>query len=87
MIGVLPEIVDLAVDDAWRGDAVLGLGDLQGVSVENGVARIFLQHVQGLGVLDVDPVHGLFAVGVFEPEVGIVLIRWLRMNHAGQRGE
>ena len=72
VIGILPEIINLAADEIADRDAVLGLGDVQRLFVILGVARIGLEHSGRPGVVLLDPLHGLGRGNVLEPDVGVV---------------
>ena len=71
VIGVLPEIVDLAMDEARHGDAVLRAGNLQRLRVKRGIARVGLQPRCGHGIMLLDPRHRARRRDIFEPDVGI----------------
>ncbi len=72
VVGVLPEVAQGPVAfDGDGGDAVLGRGDLQGVGVEAGIARVVLQLRQGPGVLGPGELQRLRALGLFHVGVGI----------------
>ena len=72
MLGVLPEVVDMAVvGEARRRDAVLGLDDLQCLLVQGLVTRIALQDGEGAFVVGLHPLHRPLALDLFEPQIGV----------------
>ena len=72
MLGVLPEVVDMAVmGEAGRRDAVLGLDDLQRLLMQGLVAGIALQNGEGARVVGLDPLHRPLALNLFKPQIGI----------------
>ena len=87
MIGILPEIVDFAVHEIGRGDAVLGAGDRERLLVERGVARIGLEDLRAGGIVRVDPRHRARRGDVLEPEIGIVADGRRCQRGGGDEGE
>ena len=71
MIRILPEIIDRAVGEAGRRDAVLRAGDRQRLVIERLVARIGLEHLGAGGIVRVDPRHRPRRGGLLEPDIGI----------------
>ena len=72
MIFILPEIIDLPVDEASRGKPVLGLRQRQRLGEIGGVARIGLELGGGLGVMRLDPRHGARRGEFLEPQIRVV---------------
>ncbi len=72
MLGVLPEVVDMAVvGEAGRRDAVARLHQFQRLLMQRLIARIALQHAQRGFVVGLDPVHGALAFHLLQPQIGI----------------
>ena len=59
------------------GEAVGVFGDLEGVGLVGGEARVGFEDFGGAGVFGFDPGHGAVAGDVFEPEVFVVFVRGL----------
>ncbi|MNS39454.1 hypothetical protein D3C72_717360 [compost metagenome] len=72
VLGVLPEVVDVAVvGEARRGDAVARLDQVQGLLMQGFITRIALQRAQRGRVVGLDPVHGALALDLFQPDIGV----------------
>ena len=89
---ILPEVVELSVQERRKGHPIACLGDRKRVLVERREARIPFQHAECLCVFGAHPGHGAVAVDVLEPAEGVgrrVGARCLRECSAGgnERGE
>ena len=73
MVGVLPEINQLAGDKIRRRQAVLAEYDRLRLGVQRCVARILLEDAQRLAILRPDPVHRSGPIDILEPQERVVL--------------
>ncbi len=71
MLGILPEIIDRAMDEARRGDAVPGPGDGQRLVVEGRIMRIGLEQRGAGRIVRIDPLHRARRRDVLEPQIRI----------------
>ena len=73
ILGVLPEIPDIATGIGTVGDTVIGFVNGQRLIVETLIALIALQAREGPVVLTLHPFQGLFALDLFEPDARIIV--------------
>ena len=72
MVGVLPEVVDVAVvGETGRGDAVARLHQVQRLLMEGLIAWVALQRPEGGLVVRLDPFHGAVALDLLQPQIGV----------------
>jgi hypothetical protein len=83
-MGVLPEIIDIAMIQRPHRDAVGGVKHLQDGIVIAPIARIGLQHRQRRLVLRFHPGQGFRAMHIFQP--GIRIGMHVRLGHGGCSG-
>ena len=74
VLGVLPVVVQPGALDADGGDAVAGVVDLQQLGVDRRELRHRLEHGRVLGAALLDPLEGLLALDLLEPEVGVLVL-------------
>ena len=68
---ISPEIVDMLAHELGIGELFFGVEDFKRLLFDLPEKILFLIFVEGDFVLSFDPVEGLFALNLFQPEIGI----------------